>query len=80
VKNRNTSLVFVKNDFITLIPIDLFYNLLKKPVNNIYKLTNQIIMQRLLFLLAIFCTLQANAQPYSISFAGTGLSTEKFRI
>ena len=34
-------------------------------------------MKRLLFLLAIFCTLQANSQPYSISFAGTGLSTVK---
>jgi uncharacterized protein (TIGR02145 family) len=34
-------------------------------------------MKRLLFLLAILCTLQANAQPYSISFSGTGLSTVK---
>jgi uncharacterized protein (TIGR02145 family) len=34
-------------------------------------------MKKLLFLLAIFCTLEANAQPYSISFAGTGLSTVK---
>ncbi|MGD0340092.1 MAG: FISUMP domain-containing protein [Bacteroidales bacterium] len=34
-------------------------------------------MKKLLFLLAIFCTLKANAQPYSISFSGTGLSTVK---
>jgi len=34
-------------------------------------------MKRLLFLLAIFCTFQANAQPYSISFSGTDLSTVK---
>ena len=34
-------------------------------------------MRKLLFLLANFCALQANAQPYSISFAGTGLSTVK---
>ena len=34
-------------------------------------------MKKLLFLLAVFCTLQANAQPYSISFSGTGLSTVK---
>jgi len=34
-------------------------------------------MKKLLFFFAIFCTLQANAQPYSISFAGTGLSTVK---
>jgi uncharacterized protein (TIGR02145 family) len=34
-------------------------------------------MKKLLFLLAIFCTLQANAQPYYISFTGTGLSTVK---
>jgi uncharacterized protein (TIGR02145 family) len=34
-------------------------------------------MKKLLFLLAIFCSLQANAQPYSISFSGTGLSTVK---
>jgi len=32
-------------------------------------------MKKLLFLLAVFCSLQANAQPYSISFSGTGLST-----
>jgi uncharacterized protein (TIGR02145 family) len=31
-------------------------------------------MKKLLFLLAILSTLQANAQPYSISFSGTGLS------
>jgi uncharacterized protein (TIGR02145 family) len=34
-------------------------------------------MKKLLLLLAIFCALQANAQPYSISFSGTGLSTVK---
>jgi uncharacterized protein (TIGR02145 family) len=34
-------------------------------------------MKKLLFLLAVFCSLQANAQPYSISFSGTGLSTVK---
>jgi uncharacterized protein (TIGR02145 family) len=34
-------------------------------------------MKELLFLLAIFCTLQSYAQPYSISFSGTGLSTVK---
>jgi uncharacterized protein (TIGR02145 family) len=34
-------------------------------------------MKKLLFLLAILCTLQANAQPYSISFSGSGLSTIK---
>jgi uncharacterized protein (TIGR02145 family) len=34
-------------------------------------------MKKLLFLLAVFCSLQANAQPYSISFVGTGLSTVK---
>jgi hypothetical protein len=34
-------------------------------------------MKKLLFLLAIFCSLQANAQPYSINFSGTGLSTVK---
>jgi hypothetical protein len=34
-------------------------------------------MKKILFLSAILCTLQANAQPYSISFAGTGLSTVK---
>jgi uncharacterized protein (TIGR02145 family) len=34
-------------------------------------------MKRLLFLSAVFCSLQANAQPYSISFSGTGLSTVK---
>jgi uncharacterized protein (TIGR02145 family) len=34
-------------------------------------------MKRLLFLLAAFCSLQANAQTYTISFSGTGLSTVK---
>jgi uncharacterized protein (TIGR02145 family) len=34
-------------------------------------------MKRLLFLLAVFCTLQANAQSYSIRFTGTGLSSVK---
>ena len=34
-------------------------------------------MKKLLFFLAAFCSLQANAQPYSISFSGTGLSTVK---
>ena len=34
-------------------------------------------MKKLLFLLAVFCSLQSNAQPYSISFSGTGLSTVK---
>jgi len=34
-------------------------------------------MKKLLFLLAIFCTLETNAQPYSISFAGVGLSSVK---
>ncbi|MCX6335640.1 MAG: T9SS type A sorting domain-containing protein [Bacteroidia bacterium] len=34
-------------------------------------------MKKLLFFLGIFCTLQAYAQPYSISFSGTGLSTVK---
>jgi uncharacterized protein (TIGR02145 family) len=34
-------------------------------------------MKKLGLLLAILCSLQANAQPYSISFAGTGLSTVK---
>jgi uncharacterized protein (TIGR02145 family) len=34
-------------------------------------------MKKTLFSLAVFCTLQANAQPYSISFSGTGLSTVK---
>jgi uncharacterized protein (TIGR02145 family) len=34
-------------------------------------------MKKLLFLIAIFCTLQANSQPYSISFSGTSLSTVK---
>jgi len=34
-------------------------------------------MKKLLLLLATYCTLQANAQPYSISFSGTGLSTVK---
>lgn len=34
-------------------------------------------MKKLLFLFTLFCTLQANAQPYSISFAGVGLSTVK---
>jgi uncharacterized protein (TIGR02145 family) len=34
-------------------------------------------MKRLLFLLVVFCSLQANAQTYSISFVGTGLSTVK---
>jgi uncharacterized protein (TIGR02145 family) len=34
-------------------------------------------MKKLLFLLVVFCTLQANAQTYSISFSGTGLSTVK---
>ncbi|MCX6325124.1 MAG: T9SS type A sorting domain-containing protein [Bacteroidia bacterium] len=34
-------------------------------------------MKKLLFLLAIFCNLHAKAQPYSISFAGTGLSSVK---
>jgi uncharacterized protein (TIGR02145 family) len=34
-------------------------------------------MKKILFLLAVFCTLQANAQPYFISFSGTGLSTVK---
>jgi uncharacterized protein (TIGR02145 family) len=34
-------------------------------------------MKKLLFFLAIFCTLQSNAQPYYISFSGTGLSTVK---
>ncbi|TAL59627.1 MAG: T9SS type A sorting domain-containing protein [Bacteroidetes bacterium] len=40
-------------------------------------LTKSTNMKRVLFLLAIFFTLQANAQTYSISFAGTGLSTVK---
>jgi uncharacterized protein (TIGR02145 family) len=34
-------------------------------------------MKKLMFLLAVFCTLNANAQPYSISFSGTGLSSVK---
>jgi uncharacterized protein (TIGR02145 family) len=34
-------------------------------------------MRQLLGFLAIFCLLHANAQPYSISFSGTGLSTVK---
>ncbi|MCU0413877.1 MAG: T9SS type A sorting domain-containing protein [Ignavibacteriaceae bacterium] len=34
-------------------------------------------MKKLLFLLAIYCTLQANAQPYSISFSGTDLLSVK---
>ena len=34
-------------------------------------------MKKLLFLLAFFCSLQANAQPYSISFSGTNLSSVK---
>jgi uncharacterized protein (TIGR02145 family) len=34
-------------------------------------------MKKLGLLLAIFCTLQANGQPFSISFSGTGLSTVK---
>jgi len=34
-------------------------------------------MKKLLLLLPVFYTLQANAQPYSISFSGTGLSTVK---
>jgi uncharacterized protein (TIGR02145 family) len=34
-------------------------------------------MKNLLVLMAIFCVLEANGQPYSISFAGTGLSTVK---
>jgi uncharacterized protein (TIGR02145 family) len=34
-------------------------------------------MKRLLLLLTAFTALQANAQPYSISFSGTGLSTVK---
>jgi uncharacterized protein (TIGR02145 family) len=34
-------------------------------------------MKRLLFLIAVFCTLQTNAQPYSISFSGTGLTSVK---
>jgi uncharacterized protein (TIGR02145 family) len=34
-------------------------------------------MKELFFLLAIFCALQANAQPYTISFSGIGLSTVK---
>jgi uncharacterized protein (TIGR02145 family) len=34
-------------------------------------------MRRLFFFLAVSCTLQASAQSYSISFAGTGLSTVK---
>lgn len=34
-------------------------------------------MKKLLFFLAIFCALQANAQPYSIGFSGTGLSSVK---
>jgi uncharacterized protein (TIGR02145 family) len=34
-------------------------------------------MKKILVLLVVFCSLQANAQPYSISFSGTGLSTVK---
>jgi uncharacterized protein (TIGR02145 family) len=34
-------------------------------------------MKKLLFFLAVFYTLQTYAQPYSISFAGAGLSTVK---
>jgi uncharacterized protein (TIGR02145 family) len=34
-------------------------------------------MKKLLFLFVVFCSLQANAQTYSISFSGTGLSTVK---
>jgi uncharacterized protein (TIGR02145 family) len=34
-------------------------------------------MKKLLFLLTVFCSLQANAQSYSISFSGTGLSVVK---
>lgn len=34
-------------------------------------------MRKLWLLLALICTLQANSQPYSINFAGTGLSTVK---
>jgi hypothetical protein len=34
-------------------------------------------MKRILFVIAIFCTLNANAQPYSISFSGAGLSSVK---
>jgi uncharacterized protein (TIGR02145 family) len=41
------------------------------------ELGKQIIMKKLLFLLVVFCTLQVNAQTYSISFSGTGLSTLK---
>ena len=32
-------------------------------------------VKKLLFLIAVFCVLKANAQTYLISFAGTGLST-----
>jgi uncharacterized protein (TIGR02145 family) len=34
-------------------------------------------MIRVLFFLIVFCSLQANAQTYSVSFSGTGLSTVK---
>jgi uncharacterized protein (TIGR02145 family) len=34
-------------------------------------------MKKIGILLAIFCTLQANGQPFSISFSGPGLSTVK---
>jgi uncharacterized protein (TIGR02145 family) len=34
-------------------------------------------MRKLLFFLVMFSTLKANAQPYSINFSGTGLSTVK---
>jgi uncharacterized protein (TIGR02145 family) len=34
-------------------------------------------MKKLWSILIVFCTLQANAQPFSISFAGSGLSTVK---
>jgi hypothetical protein len=32
-------------------------------------------MKRILIVLTITCSIQANAQPYSINFSGTGLST-----
>jgi uncharacterized protein (TIGR02145 family) len=34
-------------------------------------------MNKLLFLFVVFCSLQSNAQTYTISFSGTGLSTVK---
>jgi uncharacterized protein (TIGR02145 family) len=34
-------------------------------------------MKKLFFLLAVFCSLQANAQPYFINFSGIGISTVK---